>query len=221
MRKRKSILGIVSCLILTGASLSSQSAGRENRKSEILEQEVELHLSDATLVLALSTLAVEKRIPIGLEFAGQEKNEVKFTIDIGPSKLKDVLNLIVQNRPDYDWKLRDGVINVSPRGARDPFFEKLLNVQIQSFVPKKGLDKFGIRNAILDLPEVQELLKEDAVTASRLGYPYKPSNYSRAVDLKVSDSDLRGVLNKVVRETEHKIWVLHWIGWGKELEIGF
>jgi hypothetical protein len=47
------------------------------------------------------------------------------------------------------------------------------------------------------------------MTAWQLGYPTYRSIYTNdEVDLTVSDTDLRGVLNKVVRDSEHKLWVI-------------
>jgi hypothetical protein len=171
-------------------------------------------------VLGMSS--VEKIIPIGIEFRGNEKNEPKLDIDVTKTPLVEVLNLIVQQEPAYVWEARDGVINFTPVQDRDPFFARLLNTSVRSFVSPKGNNKFAIRNALLELPEVKEVIKANGVAAEMLGYPHKPSIYANDADLSDTNTTLHSLLNKIIRESEHNSWILKWEDKKhKTFELGF
>lgn len=187
-----------------------------------LDKPIDLRLNNATLMLVLGMLSVEKDIPIGIEFSANEKNEPKLNIDVTKAPLVEVLNLIVQQEPAYVWELRDGVINFSPVKDRDPFFEKLLNAPIRSFVSPKGNNKFAIREALYNLPEIKDLIAAHGVEAETLGYPHKPSIYANDADLSDKSTNLRSLLNKIIRESEHNSWTLHWVDKKhKTFEFGF
>jgi len=187
-----------------------------------LDKPIDLHLHKATLMLVVGMLSVEKNIPIGIEFGANERNEPKLDIDVKNTPLLEVLNLIVKQEPAYQWELRDGVINFSPVQDRDPFFERLLNTSIRSFVSPKGNNKFAIRDALLNLPEIKELIKSNGVEAETLGYPHKPSIYRNDADLSDKSTSFRSLLNKIIKESEHNSWTLQW-GDKKQktFELGF
>ena len=197
------------------------AAGATQGQPLTLDRPIELHLRNATLMLVLGTLSVETDIPIGIEFSSDEKNEPKLNIDVKKVPLIDVLNLIVQQKAAYVWELRDGVINFTPIRDRDPFFETLLNTPVREFVSPKGNNKFAIRDTLLDLPEVSELMAKNAVEADRFGYPHKPSIYANDANLSEKNTDFRSLLNKIIRESEHNSWTLIWVDKKQKLfELG-
>lgn len=187
-----------------------------------LDKRIDLRLHKATLMLVLGMLSVEKDIPIGIEFCANERNEPKLEIDVSKAPLVEVLNLIVQQEPAYVWELRDGVINFTPVKDRDPFFEKILNAPIRSFVSPKGNNKFAIRDALYNLPEIKDLIAAHGVEADTLGYPHKPSIYANDADLSDKSTSFRSLLNKIIRESEHNSWILQWVDKKhKTFELGF
>jgi hypothetical protein len=182
-------------------------------EESLLNQKIEVNYANATLIYVLNKLAVEKRIPIGLEKSSAEKYEAKLNIDIKDGTLKDVLDAIAQQEPAYKWEVKDGVINFTPVNRRYDFVEKLLDTPVNHFAPRKGIGKFEIRDAILDLVEVQNLLTSCRTGIEKYYYPSRRSIYSNdEVDLSISNTNVRGVLNKVARDSEHKIWVVEMYG---------
>lgn len=187
-----------------------------------LDQPLDLRLNKATMMLVLGMLSVEKNSPIGIEVRANEKNEPKLDIDVRKTPLLEVLNLIVQQEPGYVWELRDGVINFTPVDNRDSFFEKLLNTPIRTFVSPKGNNKFAIREALYNIPEIKALIDANGLEAGTLGYPHKPSIYANDADLSDKHTNLRSLLNKIIRESEHNSWTLQWLDKEhKTFEIGF
>jgi hypothetical protein len=186
----------------------------------LLERTIDLQVRKGTLMLTLSLLA-DKNIPVGIEFSSTEKNEPKLDVDVKKAPLLEVLNLITQQEPNYVWEIRDGVINFTPVQNRDAFFEKLLSTSIRSFQSPKGNDKFVIKNALVDLPEIKQLLTTNGVDVDPFGYPHKPSIYANDTDLSDHDTTFRSLLNKIIRESEHNSWVLQWLDKKHKLiEIG-
>lgn len=192
--------------------LSSSYSFAQSSKEDLTSQPITIRLTNATLIYALGRLSGDYRIPIGMEYSSDDQKEPVLNIDTSNGgTLGDVLNLIVEQVPIYRWEVRDGVINIVPIQSRDQFLEKLLSTHIDRFTPKPGLTKFDIRNTLADLPEVHSLLEANKITVFKYGdYIYHPSIYTKEVDLSISDTDVRGVLNKIVRDSEHKLWVVGW-----------
>lgn len=218
----KHVIRLLAFLALFSHGMPTLVNAQQQPPMLTLDRPIELHVRQATLMLVVDMLSVQKDIPIGIELSANEKNEPKLGIDVKKAPLVEVLNLIVQQGPAYVWEFRDGVINFTPAKDRDPFFEKLLNTPVREFVLPKGNNKFAIREALLNLPEVNELIAANGVEADRLGYPHKPSIYANEADLSDKNTDFRSLLNKIIRESEHNWWILKW-GDKKEklFELGF
>lgn len=202
---RVALATAVMCLVI----MSQASASSQKTTTNLLEQRITLHIKQGTFLYALSTLCVDYRIPIGFEPAVGHKAQYHLNIELENATLDNVLNEIVGQETGYKWELRDGVINVIPITSRDDFVEKLLNTEVRQFDQPTKLGKFQIRDAIVELPEVVALLKANGIKASHYGYSYNPSlNADKGIDLSISGTDVRGVLNKVIRETEHNMWMV-------------
>ena len=217
-------LAVVLGLVMSGANgvrVSGQKLA--DSKPASLDQVINIDLSDATLLLVLSTLAVDHRVPIGFEQAVGSRDNPNEKIDIQSGTLKSILDSLIAQEPRYKWELRDGVINVTPVVGRDEFLAQFLDTRIAQFVPPKGTtDKFKIRDAILALPEVRQLLEANGVTVRPYDYAYGRSIYSNDdVNLTMSNTDVRGVLNHIAKETEHKMWDLERVGDNRELLLTY
>src|SRR2546421_3605098 len=221
MRRRTRLVTLTGCLILVLTVGHIPCVGQE-AVNGLLEQEIELHLTNGTLLQAISKLTVEKRIPIGFEPIVPERFEHRLNIAVNNAKLKDILDMIVRQEPDYRWVVRDGVINLTPAQSRDQFIEELLNTPVHCFAPAKGLGEFAIIDAIMDLPEVRDLLKARGITALRQGFFYRPSIYTdKEVSLSITNTNVRGVLNMIIRKSEYKMWRIGRSGKNREfLEMG-
>lgn len=178
------------------------------KPDDLLKQRLTVKLEDVPFITVVATLSLDHRIPIGLELGTFSYDGVRRNFDATDKTLKEILNLICQYWPAYTWEVKDGVVNVVPAVARDTLIEHLLSTKISHFSPHKVTDKFELRNAIVDLPEVKSFLDANGVSVFRLGNPLRPSDQIGAVDLSVSDTDVKGVLNKIVRETERKFWTV-------------
>lgn len=107
-------------------------------------------------------------------------------------------------------RLGDGVINFVPARDRDPFFAELLNTSVSSFNPGEWTIKFELREAIGDTPEVKRLLDSHKVTLAKYGdyASYSSVHTKKGVDLRVSNTTVRRILNHIVKNSEHKHWAI-------------
>jgi hypothetical protein len=191
------------------AAICSPRTVSQTPAEQLLSTPLTLHFRNETFVYVLSNLSVQHRIPIGLELALVPKDDAILSINVENEPLKRVLDLIVQQEPDYRWEVSDNVINFVPTRSRDLLLEQLLETKVSRFAPKKGMDKYELRNAIADLPEVKAFLDSHNLTVFRLGPPTYRSIYSNdEVDLSISSTNVRGVLNKIIKESEHPSWVI-------------
>lgn len=219
---RRTINQSIRCLGLLIILLPLVSNSQQQPRVLTLDEPIDLQVQKASLMHVLGWLSVVKRIPIGIEFSAVEKNEPKLNIDVKKASLLKVLNLIVQQEPAYVWELTDGVINFTPVQNREDFFVKLLETPIRSFESPKGNNKFAIRDALLSLPEVNELIRQNGLAADTMDYPHKPSIYANSADLSDRNTNFRSLLNKVIRESEHNSWTLQWFDKkGKVFVLGF
>lgn len=200
-------------------------ANHESADSTIasLDQMIDINLSDATLLLALNKLAGDYRVPIGFERAVDSRENPNRQVHLEPGTLKRILDSLVAQEPGYKWELREGAINIIPVLGRDQFLEQFLDTRVAQFQPPRGTtDKFKIRDAVLALPEVRQLLKANDVAVRPYDYPYRRSIYSNDdVHLEMTNTDVRGLLNHIAKETEHKIWSLERVGEKGELLLSY
>jgi len=177
----------------------------QNADDQLLNKRVDLQLENGTLTLALVRLA-SQQIPIGIECSPGDKQKSYLKLDLKGVPLHEVLELIIQGETQYQWMLRDGVINIAPVQDRDPVLEKFLLVSVSNFDPPKGLRNYFLRDAVTDLPEATIFLKTHGLTAvnGASGYPSKP--YDDKIDLGMYGVDVRAILNRISRETQMKLW---------------
>lgn len=216
---QKLSLSLVFCCLLV--SVLSRSAIAQQTSLPYPEKRITLHLQKATIIRGATTLAAQENVAVGLQLSSSGYNEPNIDIDVKGVLLSEVLNMVVQQSKVYAWEYRDGVINFYPTRDMDPFFTKLLETRIARFKPKSN-DKFVIRDAVLDSAEVKKLMETEKVTANRFGAPYRPSIYANNADLSTQNMDVRSLLNKIIRESEHNFYSLSWSQKDKRVfEIGF
>ena len=101
--------------------------------------------------------------------------------------------------------------------SRDRVLEQFLGVKVGRFPPPSSIDKFKIRDAIFLLPEVTNFLHKNQVSPLIRYYSYRRGlRRVGDADLSASDLTVREILNRIIRESEHKIWLVDRVGDKKE-----
>src|SRR5215217_2850971 len=84
------------------------------------------------------------------------------------ARLKSCRDHFVKEVPLYKWELCDGIINIVPVRGRSRRLEDFLRIQVQEFKGQGDMNKFNLRNHIMDLPEVELFLKVNNLRTERL-----------------------------------------------------
>jgi hypothetical protein len=224
MMNRKMVFPLILILVM---AVSNSVGGASNAVADSttasLDQLIEIDLVDTTLLGALGRLAIDHRVPIGFERTVDSRENFNRHVYLQSGTLKTVLDSLITQEPRYKWELRDGVINITPITARDEFLAQFLETKVAKFEPPTGTtDKFKLRDGVLALPEVRRLLESRGVTVKPYDYPYRRSIYSDDnVNLTMTNTDVRGVLNNIARRTEHKLWSLERVGPRNELLLSY
>jgi hypothetical protein len=214
------ICNLLAVVLIALGGCITDSFGQQT-DNQLLNKRVDLQLEKGTLTEALIKLATQD-VPIGIECAPGDKQTSYLKVDLRGVPLHEALDLIVQGETQYQWMVRDGVVNITPVYDRDPILEKFLLVQVNTFDPPKGLRNYFLRDAVLEIPEVGVFLKAHGLTASHGGDAYVSKPYDPKLDLRVYGVDVRSILNRICRETQMKIWSVSRYGLKNEqLHVSF
>lgn len=162
--------------------------------------------------LALSDIADTYDVPIGVEISPDDdlQKERHIVVRLDSGTLKDVLNSVVSQNPLYDWDIEDGVVNVFPKGNREPLLKALLETRMGAFSIPPGTTRFTFRETLTESPELKGVLS---------GFGVKSNNeifLSRDVaalgpnfSLNLSDVTVKTVLNRVIRDSNARYWIVN------------
>lgn len=201
---------LVALLLLL--SCAGNTAGQDTGR-QLLELPVrKVKIKEAANVhLALSALANEYGVPIGLEVAAAGGQGPKISLDLEGRPLREVLDAVVEQDRRYEWRLVDGVINVFPKEGRDEFLRDLLETRLSRFAIAKGTGLFDIRRQIAETPEVRAKLERAGVGSGGGGFVTN-ADFAEAgpgFTLDASGLTLREILNKVIATSETKYWIIN------------
>ena len=193
----------------------------------LLDQKIDIDLSNTTMLFVVNKLAFNYRIPIGLEWASDHRQKVyekmqtenniitwkNDNLKIKSGTLRQVLDSLVLQETQYKWECFEEVINIIPVESRDEFLKKLLDTKIKSFSPEKELSKFSVRDMLVETSEVRNLMNSEKVKLIKRDYPNSHYRYpDNEIIISASDTNFRSVLNKIVRTNIHKIWIVERLG---------
>lgn len=146
-------------------------------------------------------ISADGKVPATLTASKSFKGKHRLiTLNCENAPLQDVLDTIVGQMQNYTWEIQDGVVNIFPNRGRSDKFEQLLRTRVASFAVKKGQPVRAITEAIIDLPEFQDFLKENRFyfTGLRGGSDVLVrAQYGRPIpeDIRLSDVTFRELLN--------------------------
>lgn len=174
---------------------------------ELLEQKVTMHVSKTTLLYVIDTIAIDHKIPIGWEKSSTHKDEYKIDLDIEGVALREVLDSIVQQEHSYQWQVIDGVINFTPTHDKDAFVTTFLDMPVNRFPSGESDAELDIRDRIIKLPTVDRLMTSYGMVIDRLFWG-RGVYVKNDVDLSISNTNVRGILNKLIRISPNKTWFI-------------
>ncbi|HJT26806.1 MAG TPA: hypothetical protein VJ784_05275 [Pyrinomonadaceae bacterium] len=200
--KKRQVLGSVFLVLL----ITYLGVGQT---PDVTAKPIKLQLKKVSVQSVLVELAVHSEVSIGFERSDLDGPESKVSVDETQSTVKELLDHLVKEVPLYRWELCDGVINIVPVRGRSRLLEDFLRVHVQEFKGKGDMNKFNLRNHILDLPEVELFLRVNNLRTERLrDYIYRRSIYANDADLSTSGTDVLRILNNIIAKSEYNLWIL-------------
>ena len=198
-------MAVVAMFVAVTAMSGSRSMGQQAAPSMKETPRVIKWNGDLMFILFHMSQAFETTI--GLEVDPQQpKTDVGFYLE--KAMLPDVLNAIVQSAPSYQWRERDGFIEVFPLAGRNP----LLDTMITSFRVADVVQQEAI-NRLLSLPEAQAAMK-----AMNLNHraPTNAAKDEKAAKLSLSlqGVTIRQALNQIVQANGGRFWMFRMEGAG-------
>jgi hypothetical protein len=180
------------------------------------EPVVEVNIRERNIHLALSKLANQYKLPIGLEVAADDDllKERNLSVRVKAGTVKDVLDAVASQCPDYTWELKEDVINVFPKQPnRDPLLENILAVKLKSFAIEKGTARIEFTKAVVSSHELSSLLEANGLNVEyEIFSKHDIGALGRGFSVNVSDVTVKSLLNQVIKRSETKYWLLNRYG---------
>lgn len=203
-------------IVLLIASAQGATGYAQSTRSEVqdwLSIRVEnLELEADNIHLLLLKLSNEKRIPIGLEVSSEDDLSQTRTIRvrIKQGTLADVLNSIVEQNPLYTWRVQDDVVNVIPlEPNRDQLLRSVLEKRLEKFSIARGTSRLTLRQTLSKTREIRAILNQGGVVPNNQSFMSRDvSPLGRQYGLEATNISVSELLNRVIRESQTKYWIV-------------
>lgn len=201
------------CAVALHCSLNSVSGANAFDDSELLTRKIPATIiKDKTFDQVLDILTIDYKVPVGIELGTSKLPRRRIDLELPETSLKEFLDAVFSEDPQYNWKLEGDVINVLPLKDRDVLIESLLETKISHFSFVEGASRYRIHGGVMDLPEISSKLSAANVAPMIFLNSGTMLKVGKGIWLDETNLTLRQLLNKIVEKTESKRWVLY--RWG-------
>jgi hypothetical protein len=188
--------------------LISHNSFGQTSDNDILNKRIEWDWVNPNIYQVCAILAA-KSVPIGFEDTSYFENaKPDKIIHLETGTLREILNSLTKQDPNYKWDVRGGVVNIYPIRSRDESLKTFLDTKLKYFFSKKEYGRKQIADSIHSSDEVKafltkKMLKLDIATWTEL----KVENATK--EINVSDADIRTILNQIVSDSsDSKRWLI-------------
>lgn len=199
-------VGVVSMILVLIISsryrTEAQSLDSSRKNSDLSTRPIKNVALEGQLTNLLTRLSLNYDIPMGLEVSSDERVSNYYRLQLSEGTIADLMNQITSQNERYDWLIENGVVNIFPRDKyRNAFLAELLNVRIGSFAITQDSDCWKLEEDLVNTPEVKAIIDAHRMqTGANFSGPYIPQ-LGRQFSLKVSDTSLKALLNRVISES--------------------
>jgi hypothetical protein len=162
--------------------------------------------------LILSRLSNQYDLPIGFEVAIDDDLSITrgITIEIKDGTVQEVLDSIVNQNPIYKWEIRDDVINVFPRDRnRDILLKEMLETRLENVSFDKQTTRFMLRQMLCENAAVMKILEMYGVKPANETFTSRDfGKVGRDFSFYASNVSIATVLNRVIRDSPTKYWII-------------
>jgi len=167
-----------------------------------------------------SHLSLVYNVPMGVEAALNDDESAIYHLNFKNVTLSDLLTAFVSDHREYSWQIKHGVVKVFPREShRDAVLDKLLDLEISSFVVAKNTSCSDLAKSLVATPEGKRLLKDNKQSYRERNFTgfYFPQ-VGRQFTLRASNETLESILNRVIRESPSaKFWLVTMNGYDRTI----
>lgn len=130
------------------------------------------------------------------------------TVNFKDARLEEVMDAIVKQMENYDWEIKNDVVNIYPKRGRDERLKKLLDTRVRVFAVGMGAPVGSIQaQLMLFQPEFEAFVKENNLEAmtDRAG----PSFEERILPdgMAFTDMTFKELLNAITK-SKRGGWIL-------------
>jgi len=214
---RKLLKYFVALSIVSIVLAGPHSNGCQINETDVLDHRFdELSVKESSIVLALSRIATEYRVPIGLEVAAKQPETPgrEITLNLENTTLRGVMNAIVKQDSRYRWTATGDVVYVYPIAGRDPLLRDLLATNLGEFAVERDCTSYRLRDRIPELPEIKGKLARAKVSPFVIAWrgADREKLGSDCFSLHVSDVTLHHLLDQIIKQSNQKFWMLNRYG---------
>ena len=194
-------------MLLLQVGLATEAPMQGERLQKRLEAKVEEYtLSEDSFLQALTRVASEFEIPMGIEWVRSPGTIRKIQISWHDGTVHEILQSLVKSQPGYELQITNGVVHVFPRSARADR-RSFLNLPIDKFQVENDYVQFAsrrlqqrLRGVVTPPLAVKPGMGEAGSLATGMG--------DRRVTFKLGNVTVRDVLDKLSLAADFKIWVV-------------
>ena len=195
------------CFFTVLMFLILDSSFSQTKKADILDKEIQLDRQNASLLEICSILAASNNVSIGIEWSSKSEMRNREILDVKSGTLRQILDSLVRQEPDYDWEIRNDVVNFYPVRQRDKVLNELLNTKITNFRIRNDVVNQRIVDDFNKLKELQKFQKDQNVI---INFWYLSSIEGdlnqKTIGTEFANLNLKEILNKIVKQNHHKLW---------------
>jgi hypothetical protein len=213
------IILLVTLFVGNSHIFKSQAVAIDRRESLADLPLGNVHIEKSNVPLLLSEIAFKYSVPIGVEVSPDDNllKEGHIIVQINGGTLKDVLDSVIAQVPIYTWDIEDEVINVFPRGNREPLLKALLETQLQTLSIEEKTNRFKFREMLTQRPELKSIFDDYGVTPENQIFGTRDvAVLGRGFSFTVSNMKVKSILNRVIKESETKYWIVNRSGPNKQ-----
>ena len=197
------ITALVLFMVVAGVA-GSPTMGQQTSPSNI--PPVRIVKYDGDMADFLAQIGKSFGVTIGLEIDPKQPKR-QISIDVNDATLADVLNAVVKSAPVYQWRERNGSIEVLPVEGSNGFLDTMIN----SFQVNE-VDQTEAMNRMLNLLEVQANLRSMSLTRKDLSST--SAKQSEKLSVKIESVTIRQALSMIANESRARFWVFQPLGKG-------
>jgi len=169
----------------------------------------EYSLSAATLLEALSKIAAQFNLRMGVEWVGDTQHLRTIQLSFKNTTPEQILSAVLRSQAGYEYSVQNEVLHVCPR-AFLAGKQTFLDIPLKSFdVRDDYVMRANLRLIELVRSKAQEMLPNDiAAGPSGIGGSFGTGLGDRRVSFRLANVTVREVLDRLVLSADFQMWVV-------------